>query len=406
LPLSGTYRILIRSFQDGGAGTYTLSLQPDTGSAPSLEDSRPVSFDEPLRDTLADRETSYYFDGAGGEHILIFVSSSEFDTYLELLNAQGEVIVENDDDSRTVNSMIDVVLPRTEIYFVIVSAYSLDAGGDFELELYRQGGSLSAGGAIVPGQKAAGRLLPETAAEWRFQGQADEVISASVMPRDPEDTLDLFLELLGPDGRVIASDDDQGFGLDPELVDLRLPVDGEYVLRVQEATSTIGGRYLLALAEGRAYFSPLGEPAHLVILQDNQAVVADALDDSERTINLWVVSVPEDQRLEVELLLAGDSASFLSDFELLVFDAGWIVLDDSANGTLSTASAPHPTDYLVLAQYRGAGVQPFQLVFRADSAAETGAPTPSPLPGPTATPVPLPRVELPPQPLAVLETNS
>ena len=62
-----------------------------------------------------------------------------------------------------------------------------------------------------------------------FAGQAGDVISVTVTG---EDGIDTVATLYSPDGIELASDDDGGPGLDPEIERVVLPESGTYTLEV------------------------------------------------------------------------------------------------------------------------------------------------------------------------------
>ncbi|MEO6862013.1 MAG: pre-peptidase C-terminal domain-containing protein [Microcoleus sp.] len=66
----------------------------------------------------------YTFEGTQGQKVVITVESTEFDTYLALLNSQGEILGENDDvTQQNSNSELTVTLSASGRYRVIVNAY-------------------------------------------------------------------------------------------------------------------------------------------------------------------------------------------------------------------------------------------------------------------------------------------
>ena len=59
------------------------------------------------------------------------------------------------------------------------------------------------------------------------------------------DQMDLFLELLGPDGGFLIDDDDSGGDFNAAIVDFALPMDGHYTIRVDSVAAP--GPYSLTL---------------------------------------------------------------------------------------------------------------------------------------------------------------
>lgn len=59
---------------------------------------------------------------AAGEHVEIAVQSDEFDTYLQLLDASGRIIGQDDDSGGDLNSILAVTLPAAGIYRIVVNS--------------------------------------------------------------------------------------------------------------------------------------------------------------------------------------------------------------------------------------------------------------------------------------------
>lgn len=80
--------------------------------------------------SLAPANDEYTFSGTAGQSITITMTSDEFDTVIELLDAQGQQVGFNDDYARTLNSTIVTTLPSTGTYRVLARSFS-GAGGSY-----------------------------------------------------------------------------------------------------------------------------------------------------------------------------------------------------------------------------------------------------------------------------------
>ena len=82
-----------------------------------------------------------YFDiyeiaGSAGERVTISLDSSEFDTYLGLLDSEGNLLVSNDDAAdNNPNSYISLTLPADGTYTVMATAFTPQAGGEYRLSM-------------------------------------------------------------------------------------------------------------------------------------------------------------------------------------------------------------------------------------------------------------------------------
>ena len=63
------------------------------------------------------------FQGTAGQHIVIELRSTEFDSYLQLLDASGTRLAEDDDGLGDQNSRIEVTLPSNGIYKIVVNNF-------------------------------------------------------------------------------------------------------------------------------------------------------------------------------------------------------------------------------------------------------------------------------------------
>jgi hypothetical protein len=93
-----------------------------------------------LDGTLAD---GYTFNGTAGQQISIFMTSSQFDTYLLLYNSNGRTLAQDDDGGGGTNSRIPAssgffTLPTTGTYLIFANAFDLPnqgGVGDYSLTL-------------------------------------------------------------------------------------------------------------------------------------------------------------------------------------------------------------------------------------------------------------------------------
>lgn len=79
------------------------------------------------------RYREHSFQGAAGQRVTIRLESRDFDTYLFLLDSDGNVLAQNDDDTTSTNSEIVATLPRTGTYYIIANAYDANGRGQYRL---------------------------------------------------------------------------------------------------------------------------------------------------------------------------------------------------------------------------------------------------------------------------------
>ena len=81
---------------------------------------------------------SYPLEAKSGESFTIALESSEFDAFVALVDAQGNIVEQNDDISEEdSNARIRVTIPENGVYNVIVNAYNKGGTGQYVLTVTR-----------------------------------------------------------------------------------------------------------------------------------------------------------------------------------------------------------------------------------------------------------------------------
>ncbi len=94
-----------------------------------------ISYGTEIDPLLApDGPDEWRFYGLAGDYIEVSVTSTEFDAVLELYDADGNFLTDNDDFNDT-NPYITYMLPADGYYVIRVSAYSMGVGGNYHLSL-------------------------------------------------------------------------------------------------------------------------------------------------------------------------------------------------------------------------------------------------------------------------------
>jgi S1-C subfamily serine protease len=144
LPYTGTYLIFANAYAEGETGRYQLRLSGSGGNSGTPQSS-PQGGGSMLRQqgtlgpgdaTLNDGSfyQEYRFQGRAGQTVRVSLSSDVFDTYLILLDDQGNRLGENDDrNPGDTNSELVITLPRNGSYRVLVNAFDRTGQGPFLL---------------------------------------------------------------------------------------------------------------------------------------------------------------------------------------------------------------------------------------------------------------------------------
>ncbi|MGK7937162.1 MAG: PPC domain-containing protein [Xenococcaceae cyanobacterium] len=93
-------------------------------------------------DTVIPNDGSFYdsypIEGIAGDYFVISVESQDFDTFLAIMDAEGNILGQNDDISETnSNSRLKITLPNNGVYNVIVNAYDRGGKGSYLLTVRR-----------------------------------------------------------------------------------------------------------------------------------------------------------------------------------------------------------------------------------------------------------------------------
>jgi subtilisin len=267
LPSNGTYTIQATSFSANTSGLYSLSLTVQTPGG--CASSTPISFGQTINGTLSNTDCrlednsffdTYTFNGTTGQQISISMSSGTFDTFLFLRRPDGSILTADDDGGGGTNSRIPAgsgffTLPTSGVYTILANSFAASTTGAYSLTLSISGVTCTSA-PISFGQTINGTLsntdcrLSDNSFfdSYTFSGTAGQSISVSMTSA----TIDTYLLLLGPDGTLLAEDDDGGSGLNsripPESGTLTLPVTGTYRILANSFAPNVTGTYSLTLS--------------------------------------------------------------------------------------------------------------------------------------------------------------
>lgn len=141
---SGTYTVLVTSYEEGETGAYRLTIDPtaDSETSPASRDVTTLIVGRPATGELAPGDQTfeageyhdvYVFDGRENDTVRLELSSTDFDTYLALVTPSGEEIANDDYDGDTDRSIIEVTLPEDGRYRVQATSYGAAEIGAYRL---------------------------------------------------------------------------------------------------------------------------------------------------------------------------------------------------------------------------------------------------------------------------------
>lgn len=192
---------------------------------------------------LSEGESDWWvFTAQAGERISIEMTSSDFDTYLELRDPDGELVRDDDDSGRETDSYIEnQILPVTGQYTVVARAYDAgDGSGAYEI-------ILEASNRLAYGDEVHAELERGQSDDWMLSVRQGDRISVVV----ESDDFDTVVKVVDSDGAVVAENDDSCDDRNSRVFELRVLRTGEWIVRVEAFGNDGLGQYTLVVVRGR-----------------------------------------------------------------------------------------------------------------------------------------------------------
>ena len=221
----------------------------------SQQTSRPVS--DPNRDTLIDgeifastmrpdeTEKIFRFQAATGAWLRIFVDGKGgMDPVVTLYQPDGVEIAINDDLSTTNrDSLIIAQVPQEGIQTIRIQPYDANSTGDFDIQVQTLTIGADEDSAVISvGTTANGRLdSPDDVDFFEFRVESGQQVFVLV---DGDTGVDVFAQIIQPDGNLLQIDDDGGHGLDAEIY-FTAEIAGDWRVEVWPAANREGQRQLI-----------------------------------------------------------------------------------------------------------------------------------------------------------------
>jgi len=271
IPTDGTYTIIATRFQrelGGTEGSFTLSLAltPDNrGTPPPPRDNdNLLSYGDQATGEIINNNFGITYDFMAHEGDVIDIQmeivdeDSSLDPLLILLNENGDILAENDDDSEGTgrNSFIRrFEIPVDGTYTIVATRFQQELGsttGQFNITLaLNDTPPATDSPRLEYGDDYNGEITRDISAESLvFEAEAGDIINISM--QKTSGTLDPLLILLNENGdELIRNDDDeQGIGSNSFIRGFAIPADGTYTIiatHFQEEQGTTTGRYTLLI---------------------------------------------------------------------------------------------------------------------------------------------------------------
>ncbi len=233
LPAASGYSLLVESYSQHSSrsaetGDYSLAVTEQQVNR--------IEYSQTVNDQLSTSEPAkdYMFTGQAGDVIVAGMSATDFDSYLHLLDSTGSELISNDDSGGSLDSLIGpYTLPSTGSYVLRATSLSGDTAGSFTLSLSKT--EIEALSYDTPTEVS---FAPnDTVKYFTFDGTAGDLVTIS---GNSNASIDTNLTLSDPNNSQVASDDNGGPGLDPEIYQQILSTSGTYTVALQAVAPGTG----------------------------------------------------------------------------------------------------------------------------------------------------------------------
>ncbi len=294
LPADDTYTIQASRYGlEGGisTGDFQLTLMLESGETPQQEntevpsEANTIIYNTPVTGTINAQtfEERWQFSGTEGDEITIRMSrvdpASNLDTFLYLLDSEGNELAQNDDaalsDDLSTSEILNFDLPYTGTYTIVATRYGgaeSTSTGDYTLEILTRDEPSAVpteelpGGVQIEGQAVRYGMFVQDSLEanaapkiYDFEGQAGDIVTISVKRQSGD--FDPVLTLRDEGGNVIAANSRFNGASDARIVGIELTSAGTYHIEVQAERGS-SGDFVLYLMEADTVVSAASpEPA-------------------------------------------------------------------------------------------------------------------------------------------------
>lgn len=251
---AGSAQILVRAFDGGGSGSYRLSVA-DAGSEYSVKevsDGHMLESEEPVTTVLRrehelpDGRTGHRFTfrARRNQRVTAFVESDAFDTFMEV-HTPGGTVVQDDDSRGNGDSELSFIADAAGIYDLYATSYEGTSVG-----LYTVGVDLGAIVNVLARERGDLSTLDTTDDGGRYFDEVSVTLSAKrpVYVSAESDAFDTYIYVYGPDGALVAENDDGGQTSNSRL-EFSPSQSGRFRVRITSYSEGNTGSYDLTVAE-------------------------------------------------------------------------------------------------------------------------------------------------------------
>ncbi len=349
---TGRYTLAIDVAGEGAGGDIALASDQSQASGARFESGRLEVSDNEL--TSGEFSDTFNIQGRAGEQLVLDLRSSDFDTYLILIQPDGEQVENDDHEGDRTRSMLTATLPVDGAYRVLVTSYSVGETGSYDLTIRGGGGAGSVAYASASGQRTERGALAsddqtlrtgEYVDTYTFEGTPGQRIRLDLESSE----FDTYLGLQPPRGDAIQ-DDDGGGSTGHSVIEHDLTEPGTYQVFVTSYAASETGDYELKMDFSGSFGGMEGERT---LASNSDFNVPVSLNAGELTLNQTIRGELEnsDRRLEggefVDLhvfdgeadepVLIEMTSSAIDTYLIVTLPTGEVITNDDFDGSTSVS---------------------------------------------------------------------
>jgi hypothetical protein len=357
-PATGTYLVLVASFDPGldGTGTYRLTMTKTQGPitvSPGDEGGPLINGAIHTGEIIQGDVDVWTFTANAGERIAVHIGeiadTDNFQPWIRMWSPTGASLGDTSSTDATV--IDDIVAPATGTYLVLVASFDpgLDGTGTYRLTMTKTPGPITVspgdeGGPLDNGAIHTGEIIQGDVDVWTFTANAGERIAVHIGEIVETDNFQPWIRIWSPTGSSLGDTS----GTDAAaLDDIVAPTTGTYLVLVASFDPGLDGtgtyRLTMTHTPGPIIVSPGDEGGPLTGGAAHAGVIT--LGD----LDVWTVTANIGDPLSLRLVETSETDDFRPWIRL--WSPTGASLGDTSGLTeanINVASAPVTGTYLVL----------------------------------------------------------
>jgi len=267
LTSSGTYTVEVTSYESNSVGDYRITLLGNEDVKPGRT-SAAISYGDFLMESLSVTDGTsryqvgnfaddYTFEGTSGDSVGIKLRSNAFDTYLFLVDPDGDVVAYNDDFGGTSYSYIRYILSSDGTYTIEATSFDFNETGQYQLTLLsgiqalfadRSFMKISYGeevsDSLYQGDQMSRRREGVFSDDYTFSGNIGDTVTIDLV----SSAFDTYLYLYDPACNLVDYNDDYNESISQSVITYELRSSGNYTIEVTSYDLAETGSYKLTLS--------------------------------------------------------------------------------------------------------------------------------------------------------------